>query len=109
MTIDPKTMYWVHLEARIHSKDDKPIGKIIELEPEAFPAQTDDEAVKEACHLAEVNEHLKSLRLTNGGSHKKFLVRVKMVKKALDGKEIFSPRYKNERFNETQNSKTQIV
>lgn len=109
MTIDPATMYWVHLEARIHSKDGKPIGKVIELEPEVFPAQTDDEAIKEACRLAEVNERLRSLRLTNGGSHKKFLVRVKKVEKALGEKVIFAPRYKNGKFNETQNSKVQIV
>jgi len=98
MVFNPTTMYLVHLEAQIHSKDDKPIGRIIELEPEPFPAQTDDEAIKEACSRADINEYLKSLRLTKGGGHKKFLVRVRSVKKTIGNKAIFTPRYKAGKF-----------
>ena len=94
-----RKMYSVYFEAQVHSTDNEPIGKIIKLsDPDMFPAENNDEAVKEACRLADVNEYLKSLRLTKGGSSKKLLVRVRIVKKHLEGKTIFAPKYKNGRF-----------
>lgn len=94
-----KKMYSAYFEAQIHSADNRPIGRIIKLsDPDMFPAESDDEAVKEGCRLAGINEYLKSLRLTNGGRNKKCLVRVRMIKKNLEDRKIFVPRYKKGRF-----------
>ncbi|MDO8442758.1 MAG: hypothetical protein Q7S81_00650 [bacterium] len=105
-----RKMYSVYFEIQSHSMEDRPIGRIIQLpDPDMFPAESDDEAVKEACRLAEVNERLRSHRLTRGGGSKKILLRVRMIKKELEGRIIFAPRYKNGSFNETQNSKVEIA
>lgn len=99
MVLKIEMMYSAFFEAQTHSKHDKPIGRVIALsDPDIFPAESNEKAIKEAVRRAEINEDLKSLRLTTGGSSKKFLVRVRMIRKNLENEIIFLPKYKEEEF-----------
>lgn len=73
-------MYSVWFEGQVHSGNGEPIGKIIDLsDPDIFPAKNDGDAMDKAFQRADVVEYLKSLRLNERISARKFLVRVKTV------------------------------
>jgi hypothetical protein len=92
-------MYAVFFEARMHSVNDQPVGKILELsDPDIIPAQNDEEAIKMAFDRAELIEYLKSLRLNGKESARKLMVRVKTVIRKGDMKDevVFTPKYKGQ-------------
>ena len=95
MTLEDNSMYSVFFEAQMHSAQDKPIGKVMELsDPDIFPATDDEEAKKISFDKAEAIEYLKSLRIRRNESSKKMLIRVKRVVRICDKETILTPKYK---------------